>query len=63
MGDDNEKGYLDLIKDSEFQSKIKFMGQRDNVASFMKSADLLIHPARGSCWKYYNRSNWLVCQP
>ena len=46
IGDDNEKGYFDLIKDSEFQSKIKFMGPRDDVASFMKSADLLIHPAR-----------------
>ena len=46
IGNDNEKGYIDLIKDSEFQSKIKFMGPRDDVASFMKSADLLIHPAR-----------------
>ena len=46
IGDDNEKGYLDLIKDSDVQSKIKFMGPRDDVASFMKSADLLVHPAR-----------------
>ena len=46
IGDDSKKTFLSSIQDHSLESKIFFLGPRDDVASFMKSADLLVHPAR-----------------
>ena len=46
IGDDSKKTFLASIQDHSLERKIFFLGPRDDVASFMKSADLLVHPAR-----------------
>ena len=46
IGDDKSKPYEKLISRASLSSKVFFLGPRKDVASFMKSADLLIHPAR-----------------
>jgi UDP-glucose:(heptosyl)LPS alpha-1,3-glucosyltransferase len=46
IGDDNPKPYERLIATASLSDKVFFLGPRKDVASFMKSADLLIHPAR-----------------
>jgi len=46
IGDDEKKPYLRLIQKLSLEKEIVFLGPRSDVASFMKSADLLVHPAR-----------------
>jgi UDP-glucose:(heptosyl)LPS alpha-1,3-glucosyltransferase len=46
IGDDDSKPFQASISRHSLQDKIFFMGPRSDVASFMKSADLLVHPAR-----------------
>lgn len=46
IGDDDSKPFQPSISRHSLQDKIFFMGPRSDVASFMKSADLLVHPAR-----------------
>ena len=46
IGDDKSKPYESLVADAYLSNKVYFLGPRRDVASFMKSADLLIHPAR-----------------
>lgn len=46
IGDDKSKPYENLIAEASLFKKVHFLGPRKDVASFMKSADLLIHPAR-----------------
>ena len=46
IGDDDKKPFLNSVKEHSLNNKVFFLGPRDDVASFMKSADLLVHPAR-----------------
>ncbi len=46
IGKDNSGPYLELVDKLGLDNKIKFLGPRDDVASIMKSSDLLLHPAR-----------------
>lgn len=46
IGDDSKAPYEKIIKELELDKKILFLGPRNDVSSFMKSSDLLIHPAR-----------------
>ena len=46
IGDDKDSDFLELITKKNLVSRIKFMGPRNDVASFMKSSDILVHPAR-----------------
>ena len=46
IGDDKSKPYENLVANASLSKKVHFLGPRKDVASFMKSADLLIHPAR-----------------
>ena len=43
---DNFGPYAELVDKHDLKEKIKFLGPRDDVASLMKSSDLLVHPAR-----------------
>ena len=46
IGKDNCGPYSELADKLGLNKKIKFLGPRDDVASIMKSSDLLLHPAR-----------------
>ena len=46
IGDDKKDTFQRLLKDNYLISKVIFLGPRQDVASFMKSSDLLVHPAR-----------------
>ena len=46
IGKDNFGSYSELVDKLGLNNKIKFLGPRDDVASIMKSSDLLLHPAR-----------------
>ena len=46
IGKDNFGPYSELVDKLDLNEKIKFLGPRDDVASLMKSSDLLLHPAR-----------------
>ena len=46
IGDDRKEPYRKILKTDPLVKKVHFLGPRDDVASFMKSSDLLIHPAR-----------------
>ena len=46
IGDDNKEPYKKIIKGKSLEGKVIFLGPRTDVASFMKSSDLLVHPAR-----------------
>ena len=46
IGDDDKKPFLNSVKEHSLNNKVFFLGPRDDVASFMKSSDLLVHPAR-----------------
>tara|TARA_B100001057_G_scaffold23200_1_gene21492 strand:- start:4279 stop:5382 length:1104 start_codon:yes stop_codon:yes gene_type:complete len=46
IGDDNKKPFMRSIKKLSLEKKVVFLGPRSDVASFMKSSDLLVHPAR-----------------
>ena len=46
IGEDKKQPFQKIIKEYSLESKIVFLGPRQDVASFMKSCDLLIHPAR-----------------
>jgi len=46
IGKDNSGPYSELVDKLGLNNKIKFLGPRDDVASIMKSSDLLLHPAR-----------------
>tara|TARA_X000000368_G_scaffold54958_1_gene39032 strand:- start:1977 stop:3089 length:1113 start_codon:yes stop_codon:yes gene_type:complete len=46
IGKDNFGPYSELVDKLGLNNKIKFLGPRDDVASIMKSSDLLLHPAR-----------------
>ncbi len=46
IGDDSKEPYKKIIKDQSLEHKVIFLGPRIDVASFMKSSDLLVHPAR-----------------
>ncbi len=46
IGKDNFGPYSELVDKLGLKEKIKFLGPRDDVASLMKSSDLLLHPAR-----------------
>jgi len=46
IGKDNFEPYSELVDKLGLNNKIKFLGPRDDVASIMKSSDLLLHPAR-----------------
>ena len=41
IGDDKDSDFLELITKKNLVSRIKFMGPRNDVASFMKSSDIL----------------------
>ena len=43
IGDDKSKPYENLVAEASLSKKVHFLGPRKDVASFMKSADLLIH--------------------
>tara|TARA_Y100001970_G_scaffold80940_1_gene102701 strand:- start:3304 stop:4416 length:1113 start_codon:yes stop_codon:yes gene_type:complete len=46
IGKDNFGPYSELVQNLGLKEKVKFLGPRDDVASLMKSSDLLLHPAR-----------------
>ena len=46
IGDDDQAPYKKLLQHESLDKKVSFIGPSQEVASFMKSADLLIHPAR-----------------
>jgi UDP-glucose:(heptosyl)LPS alpha-1,3-glucosyltransferase len=46
IGKDNFGPYSEMVDKLGLNEKIKFLGPRDDVASIMKSSDLLFHPAR-----------------
>lgn len=46
IGDDNSKPFMRSIRKLSLMKKVMFLGPRSDVASFMKSSDLLVHPAR-----------------
>ena len=46
IGKDNFGPYSELVDKLALNERIKFLGPRDDVASIMKSSDLLLHPAR-----------------
>ena len=46
LGDDHKGPYEKAIKDLSLSNRIIFLGPRKDVASFMKSSHLLVHPAR-----------------
>tara|TARA_A100001011_G_scaffold195210_1_gene203604 strand:+ start:142 stop:1254 length:1113 start_codon:yes stop_codon:yes gene_type:complete len=46
IGDDNQDKYKKMIKQLSLEDKVIFLGPRKDVASFMKSSNLLVHPAR-----------------
>ena len=46
IGDDSKEPYKKIIKEQSLEDKVIFLGPRIDVASFMKSSDLLVHPAR-----------------
>ncbi len=46
IGDDDEGPYKKIIKQESLDKNLRFIGPSQEVASFMKSSDLLIHPAR-----------------
>ena len=46
IGDDSEGPYKKIIQEQSLEEKIIFLGPREDVASFMKSSHLLVHPAR-----------------
>ena len=46
IGKDNFGPYSELVDKLDLNDKIKYLGPRDDVASIMKSSDLLLHPAR-----------------
>ena len=46
IGDDDQAPYKKLLQHESLDKKVSFIGPSLEVASFMKSADLLIHPAR-----------------
>ena len=46
IGDDDKNPYNSLLNKLSLNEKVFFLGPRKDVASFMKSSDLLVHPAR-----------------
>jgi len=46
IGKDNFGPYSELVQNFGINEKVKYLGPRDDVASLMKSSDLLLHPAR-----------------
>ena len=46
IGKDNFGPYTELVQNFGLNEKVKYLGSRDDVASLMKSSDLLLHPAR-----------------
>ena len=46
LGDDNKGPYEKIIKELSLNDRVIFLGPRKDVASFMKSSHLLVHPAR-----------------
>jgi len=46
IGKDDFGPYSELAYKLALNEKVKFLGPRDDIASIMKSADLLLHPAR-----------------
>ena len=46
IGKDNSEPYSELLDKLGLNEKVKFLGPRNDVASLMKSSDLLLHPAR-----------------
>ncbi len=46
IGDDSKEPYKKIIKQHSLEDKVIFLGPRKDVASFMKSSHLLVHPAR-----------------
>ena len=46
IGKDNFGPYSELVQNYGLNEKVKYLGPRDDVASIMKSSDLLLHPAR-----------------
>ena len=46
IGRDNFGPYSELVQNFGLNEKVKYLGPRDDVASLMKSSDLLLHPAR-----------------
>ena len=46
IGDDSKEPYKKIIKEHSLENKVIFLGPRKDVASFMKSSHLLVHPAR-----------------
>ena len=46
LGDDNKGPYEKTIKELSLNDRVIFLGPRKDVASFMKSSHLLVHPAR-----------------
>jgi len=46
IGDDSKEPYKKIIKEQSLEDKVIFLGPRKDVASFMKSSHLLVHPAR-----------------
>ena len=46
IGDDSKEPYKKIINEQSLEDKVIFLGPRKDVASFMKSSHLLVHPAR-----------------
>ena len=46
IGDDDKSPYKRQLNKLSISDKVIFLGPRKDVASFMKSSDLLVHPAR-----------------
>ena len=46
IGDDLQTPYSKIINQESLSNKVHFIGPSQDVASFMKSSDLLVHPAR-----------------
>ena len=46
IGDDNKDKYTKLVEQLSLNKKVIFLGPRKDVASFMKSSHMLVHPAR-----------------
>ena len=46
VGQDNPEKMKKLCKELGIENKVRFFGGRDDIAQFMVSADLMLHPAR-----------------
>jgi len=63
VGEDNAKPFEQLAKKLNVTERTRFMGGRDDVAKWLLSADVFLHPARSeNTGTVILEAWWLVCQ-